>query len=153
VHYTVATPDLADRVALYLAADVMLATPLREGATVAALEYVAAARSDAALVLSEFSGTAAVLPHAYVVNPYDDDAVRMGVGRAIAAGHDERADRMRHMRSYTDAYDNHCWAERLVSAVRSSRPHQAAALDPVGSTSKRTLRSRRRFSVHSGDGP
>jgi trehalose 6-phosphate synthase len=68
--------DRREVVALYLAADVLMATPLSEGTTVAAKEYLAT-RADGTgrVVLSEFSGTAAELPEAMLVNPHDLDAM------------------------------------------------------------------------------
>ena len=59
VHYLHQTYPLEEMVALYLAADVMLVTPLRDGMNLVAKEYVAC-RSDenGALVLSEFTGAA-----------------------------------------------------------------------------------------------
>src|SRR5699024_10261358 len=53
-------PDpVEEMVALYLAADVMLVTALRDGMNLVAKEYVAARKSgDGVLVLSEFTGAA-----------------------------------------------------------------------------------------------
>jgi len=61
VHYLYQSVELDELVALYLAADVMLVTPLRDGMNLVAKEYVAS-RVDAsgALVLSEFTGAAPV---------------------------------------------------------------------------------------------
>ena len=55
----------------------MLVTPLRDGMNLVAKEYVAC-RSDlgGALVLSEFTGAAAELRQAYLVNPHDLEGVR-----------------------------------------------------------------------------
>jgi hypothetical protein len=58
--------------AYYLAADVALVTPLRDGMNLVAKEYVAAqAGSDGVLVLSEFAGAAHELIEAVQVNPYE----------------------------------------------------------------------------------
>ena len=58
--------------ALYLAADVMVVTPLRDGMNLVAKEYVAC-RADlkGSLLLSEFAGAASELHRAFMVNPYD----------------------------------------------------------------------------------
>jgi trehalose 6-phosphate synthase len=68
--------DRSEVVALYLAADVLVATPFSEGTTLSAKEFLAT-RADGTgrVVLSEFSGTAADLPEATMVNPHDIDAV------------------------------------------------------------------------------
>jgi trehalose 6-phosphate synthase len=124
LHYLISRPDLAERVVLYLAADVLLATPLREGSTTCALEFAACAREDAALVLSEFSGTADVLPTAFVVNPHDDEAVKAALLASLMVPIGDRAERMRRMREYVMSYDNYDWAHGFLSALRTvSAPH------------------------------
>jgi len=119
VHYVRDSPDLYERVALYLAADVLVATPLREGATLPALEFVAVGARDSSLVLSEFSGTAVVLPEAFLVNPYDEDRLRRSLLAAITAGPTERERRMSAMRAYVHSYDTHAWARLFLLALHA----------------------------------
>jgi trehalose 6-phosphate synthase len=84
VHYVRHGVDQDELVALYTAADVMLALPLRQGMTLAAKEFVAARLNDTGrLVLSEFTGAVADLPEAVVVNPHDIEAVKNGICRAV----------------------------------------------------------------------
>lgn len=126
VHYIVDTPNLAERVAYYRTADVLLATPLREGATTTALEFVAAAHEDAALVLSELSGTASVLPDAYLVNPHDPDQVQAGLTAALSSA-GQREVRMSRMRSYVTNYHTYTWAEAFLRTLRATpRPVEPA---------------------------
>ena len=89
IHYVHRELSLPALVALYLAADVMLALPLQDGMNLAAKEYLAARTDDTGrLVLSEFSGAATDLPEADLVNPYDIDAVKTAVIAATqTAGH------------------------------------------------------------------
>jgi trehalose 6-phosphate synthase len=151
VHYLVATPDLAERVALYLAADVFLATPLREASTTCALEFAVCARDDAALVLSEFSGTAAVLPSAYVVNPHDDLAVSAGLMASLNAPAGEPTERMRRMREYVMNYDNYSWARSFLSALRTvpARPvDRGPGMQWIPSSPHRSRRRRQRLNLH-----
>src|SRR6202012_1743753 len=72
VHYLHRPVPREELIAFYVAADVMLVTPLRDGMNLVAKEYVAC-RSDlgGALVLSEFTGASAELRQAYLVNPHD----------------------------------------------------------------------------------
>src|SRR5215218_4220915 len=66
-----------EMVALYLAADVMLVTPLRDGMNLVAKEYVACrVDEDGALILSEFAGAARELDEAILVNPHDLDGIK-----------------------------------------------------------------------------
>ena len=70
---------------MYLAADVMLVTPLRDGMNLVAKEFVASrVDDDGVLVLSEFAGAAAELGDALLVNPYDIDGTAAAIGRALA---------------------------------------------------------------------
>ena len=71
-------------VAFFVASDVMLVTPLRDGMNLVAKEYVAC-RSDlgGALVLSEFTGAAAELKQAYLVNPHDTEGVKDAIEAAL----------------------------------------------------------------------
>ena len=86
VHYMHREMCLPGLVALYLAADVMLAPPLQDGMNLAAKEYLAARADDTGrLVLSEFSGTAVELPEADLVDPYDIDAVKAALIAATEA--------------------------------------------------------------------
>lgn len=76
VHYLHREGDLRDAVALYLAADVLLALPLHDGVTLPVEEYLAARpNGDGRVVLSEFSSTSPNTTGVDVVNPYDIDAV------------------------------------------------------------------------------
>lgn len=143
VHSVRANPDLAERVALYLAADVLLATPLREGATATALEFVAAARDDAAVVLSEFSGSAAMLPTAYLVNPNDIDALSSGLRAALTATTAERAQRLRPMRQYVVDYDTYCWARNFLAALRAAPARPAGRIDAISLRTRRPLQGQR----------
>src|SRR5262249_36736675 len=82
--------------AYYVSADVALVTPLRDGMNLVAKEYVAChADGDGALVLSEFAGAAADLREAFLVNPYDPDAIEREIGIALILPAEERAGPMR----------------------------------------------------------
>ncbi|MEV0132539.1 trehalose-6-phosphate synthase [Dactylosporangium sp. NPDC050688] len=109
-------------VAFYLAADVMLATPLRAGMNVTAKEYVAC-RTDntGTLVLSEGSGTAAGFPEAITVNPYDVDALKAAILSAIEpANPGRRRVEMRAMRRRLHEHDVHRWAAEYLHALSNT---------------------------------
>ena len=84
VHYLHRPVPRDELIAFFVAADVMLVTPLRDGMNLVAKEYVAC-RSDlgGALVLSEFTGAAAELRQAYLVNPHDLDGVKDAIEAAL----------------------------------------------------------------------
>jgi len=133
VHYVHRELDRAERVALYLAADVMLATPLRGGMTLSAKEFVAARPDDSGhLVLSEFTGAAADLPEAIIVNPYDREGLKQAMLSAVAEEHGVKA--MQAMRERMHGEDAERWAGSFLAVLGSCAASQtlSAAARPGG---------------------
>src|SRR5206468_10563338 len=98
VHYLHQSYSRSELVALYCAADVMVVTPLRDGMNLVAKEYVAARTDNSgALVLSEFTGAAAELPEAFLVNPHDVDGLKGAFVAALEMPQADRSERMRRM--------------------------------------------------------
>jgi trehalose 6-phosphate synthase len=121
VHYIHQTMARDELVALYLAADVMAVTPLRDGMNLVAKEYVAArVDGDGALVLSEFAGSADELTEAYQVNPFDVLGMADALHRAAFADPAERAARMAAMRGQVTANDGGRWGRRFLTALRAT---------------------------------
>ena len=74
-----------EMVALFLAADVMLVTALRDGMNLVAKEYVAARVDNrGVLMLSEFAGAADELGQRVRVNPHDIEGLKDAMMRAVA---------------------------------------------------------------------
>ncbi|MGH3697731.1 MAG: alpha,alpha-trehalose-phosphate synthase (UDP-forming) [Pseudonocardiaceae bacterium] len=118
VHYLHQSIPRDELVAFYVAADVMLVTPVRDGMNLVAKEFVAC-RPDlnGALVLSEFAGAAAELTTAFQVNPHDLDGIKNAIERAITVDPDERHRRMRTMRRQVMTHDVHRWARSFLDAL------------------------------------
>jgi trehalose 6-phosphate synthase len=118
VHYLHRTFPREEMAALYLAADVMLVTPLRDGMNLVAKEYVAC-RNDltGALVLSEFTGAADELRHAFLINPWDIDGTKATIMRALEVAPSEAARRMRALRRRVTEFDVHHWASAFLGAL------------------------------------
>ena len=107
-----------EMVALYLAADVMLVTALRDGMNLVAKEYVASRfDDDGVLVLSEFAGASDELTRAVLINPHDIDGLKSGIMRAIEMPQNERASRMRHMRKRVFENDVAKWSSGFLRAL------------------------------------
>ncbi|OBH10183.1 trehalose-6-phosphate synthase [Mycobacterium sp. E3247] len=126
VHYLHRPVPRNELIAFFVAADVMLVTPLRDGMNLVAKEYVAC-RSDlgGALVLSEFTGAADELRQAYLVNPHDLDGVKDAIEAALNQPVEEGRRRMRSMRRQVLAHDVDRWARSFLDALAESRPHDA----------------------------
>ena len=118
VHYLHHSYPREELVALYLAADVLLVTALRDGMNLVAKEYVAS-RHDGrgALVLSEFAGASIELPQAFLVNPHDIDGLKAAIMQAAQVSPEEAGRRLRAMRRRVFEYDVTRWATTFLDAV------------------------------------
>jgi trehalose 6-phosphate synthase len=124
IHYLHQTYPADEMAAMYLAADVMLVTSLRDGMNLVAKEYVACRGDDTgALVLSEFTGAADELSGAFLVNPHDIEGTKDAILRAATVPPSEARRRMRSMRRRVREYDVSHWAASFLGALqRASEP-------------------------------
>jgi alpha,alpha-trehalose-phosphate synthase [UDP-forming] len=121
VHYLHQSYPREEMAALYLAADVMLVTPLRDGMNLVAKEYVACRYDgDGALVLSEFTGAADELTTAFLVNPHDIDDLKDAIVRATRISPAEARRRMRSMRRQVREHDVAHWAASFLDALKQT---------------------------------
>jgi trehalose 6-phosphate synthase len=122
VHYIHRPLPRDELIAFFVAADVMLVTPLRDGMNLVAKEYVAC-RSDlgGALVLSEFTGAAAELRQAYLTNPHHLDGVKDSIEAALTQSPEEGRRRMRALRRQVLAHDVDRWARSFLDALADTR--------------------------------
>ncbi|MCK8673839.1 trehalose-6-phosphate synthase [Rhodococcus sp. HM1] len=121
VHYLYQPVDREELIALFVAADLMLVTPLRDGMNLVAKEYAAChADGTGALVLSEFTGAAHELHQAYLVNPHDLDMVGDTIVEALGADPAERKERMVALHEQVVENDVHRWAARFLDALKRS---------------------------------
>src|SRR6201988_559870 len=123
VHYLHRPVPRDELIAFFVASDVMLVTPLRDGMNLVAKEYVAS-RSDlgGALVLSEFTGAAAELRQAYLVNPHDTEGVKDAIEAALNQTDEEGRRRMRALRRQVLAHDVDRWARSFLDALAEAHP-------------------------------
>ena len=126
VQYLRRSLPLEELVAHYLAADVMLVTPFRDGMNLVAKEYCASRLDDSGvLVLSEFCGAAVELERAVLVNPHDIDGMAAAIEWAITMPLVERVRRMRSLRQRIRRRTVFDWASEFVSAVEQAAPEAA----------------------------
>jgi trehalose 6-phosphate synthase len=118
LHYLHQSLPREELTAFYLAADVMLVTPLRDGMNLVAKEYIACRHDDAGvLVLSEFTGAARELTSALLVNPHDIDGVKAAVARALEMPPAEARRRMKTLRRHVKRHDVKKWAQDFLDAL------------------------------------
>ena len=118
VHYLHQSYPRDEMAALYLAADVMLVTSLRDGMNLVAKEYVACRYDESgALVLSEFTGAADELNGAFLVNPHDIEGLKDAIVRAATISPADARRRMRLMRRRVREYDVAHWAASFLGTL------------------------------------
>jgi trehalose 6-phosphate synthase len=119
IHYLHHSYPPEEMAALYLAADVMLVTSLRDGMNLVAKEYIAA-RSDlgGVLVLSEFTGAADELaPGPLLCNPHDIDGMKDIIARAAEMSAGEKRRRMRNLRRKVMSDDVAKWSKSFLGVL------------------------------------
>lgn len=156
IHYLHHSYPPEEMAALYLAADVMLVTALRDGMNLVAKEYIAA-RSDerGVLVLSEFTGAADELsPGPLLVNPHDIDGMKDIIAAAAAMDPKEQRRRMRRLRRKIMTDDVAKWSESFLSVLSAVQPPVSAesrgTADADGAGSPGTLADSVRAFTQSG---
>jgi len=122
LHHSYPPEEMA---ALYLAADVMLVTALRDGMNLVAKEYVAA-RWDmrGVLVLSEFTGAADELAGSVFVNPHDIDGMKDRIVSAVEMDYREQRKRMRRLRRRVMADDVQKWSQSFLAVLSAVPQHR-----------------------------
>ncbi|MBX3312486.1 MAG: bifunctional alpha,alpha-trehalose-phosphate synthase (UDP-forming)/trehalose-phosphatase [Microbacteriaceae bacterium] len=107
--------------ALYVAADVLLVTALRDGMNLVAKEYIASrGDSTGVLILSEFTGSADELRQALLVNPHDIEGLKAAIVRAVHMPNSEQQRRMTALRKVVSENDVSNWASNFLRAVTTA---------------------------------
>ncbi|MFQ5587131.1 MAG: trehalose-6-phosphate synthase [Thermodesulfobacteriota bacterium] len=105
-------------VTYYSAADTALVTPLRDGMNLVAEEYVASRmREDGCLILSEFTGAAAILTDAVVVNPYATEDLADAIHECLSMGGAEKRGRMQRLRRAVRERDVYRWCRSFLEKL------------------------------------
>lgn len=121
-----------EMVALYLAADVLLVTALRDGMNLVAKEYVASRfDEDGVLILSEFAGASDELKRALLVNPHDIDGMKESILQAIAMPKSERRARMRSLRKRVLEHDVARWSTHFLDTLAQTRVKRFDRIAPT----------------------
>lgn len=123
---------LREMISLYLAADVLLVTALRDGMNLVAKEYVAAHQDGrGVLVLSEFTGAADQLTQSVLVNPHDIDGMKVKIMEAVNMDEAEQAKRMKRMNHHLKEFDVAGWSDRFLSELAEINSKSAPAKENV----------------------
>ncbi|MBD8079088.1 alpha,alpha-trehalose-phosphate synthase (UDP-forming) [Cellulosimicrobium arenosum] len=137
IHYLHHSYPPEEMAAMYLAADVMLVTSLRDGMNLVAKEYVAARSDDrGVLVLSEFTGAAdEMAAGALLVNPHDIDGMKDMIVAAAHMDTREQRKRMRRLRRRVLADDVARWSESFLGVLTAMPSRVPRSTGPARSAS------------------
>ena len=109
---------MEDVAAYYLASDVALITPLRDGMNLVAKEYVASRVEDGgSLILSEFTGAAATLTDSILVNPYNIEGLADAIRLSLSMPETEKRSRMRQLRRTVMEKDIYWWCASFLKSL------------------------------------
>lgn len=110
---------------LYVAADVALVTPLRDGMNLVSKEYVASkTTAPGVLVLSEMAGAARELKQALLVNPNDEEALAGAIYQALIMPVREQVKRMKAMQRLVAQHTVHHWAAQFLQSLEEIKSLQ-----------------------------
>ena len=110
---------------LFVASDVALVTPLRDGMNLIAKEYVAS-RPDrrGVLILSEMAGASRELGEALIINPNDQSEIVEALNIALEMPEEEQARRNQVMQNRVERYDVVRWGQDFMDELQSVKEQQ-----------------------------
>lgn len=131
IHYQYRALDRIQLLAHYRACEIALITPLRDGMNLVAKEYCASSiDGNGVLILSQFAGAADQLRNgSIIVNPYDREKTADAIYAAYTMDADERARRMKSLRSHIKRNDVHRWLHWVMSFANGHETLNPAVYD------------------------
>jgi trehalose 6-phosphate synthase len=118
VHLIEGNLDFRELVPYYRMADLCTVTSLHDGMNLVAKEYLAASPDlDGALVLSPFTGAARELERAWIVSPYDREALADAYDAALSEPVEARRERMSALRETVLRRNIFDWTLEVLDAI------------------------------------
>jgi len=122
VVYRAQNLERAEMLALFVAADVMVVSSLRDGMNLVAKEFVACRNDDSGvLILSPFTGAADRMVDALLADPTCRPDLEAAMVAAMAMTPAEHKKRMAALRSEVRTHDVAWWADQILSDLASLR--------------------------------
>lgn len=113
-----------EMLALFVAADVMVVSSLRDGMNLVAKEFVACKTDETGvLVLSIHTGAADQMPEAVLVDPLDGTALSTALLQAAGMDRSEASRRMAALRSHGATWDVARWSREFLADLASVSSH------------------------------
>lgn len=110
---------------MFIAADVALVTPLRDGMNLVAKEYVAVKqKSPGVLILSEMAGAIDEMPEALRINPNNIDSIVAALHVALRMSKREQLERLALIQRRLSRYTVQKWASDFMEQLESTKLQQ-----------------------------
>lgn len=104
---------------LYLASDIALLTPIRDGMNLVAKEYLASKPDNkGVLILSEMAGSAKEMSEALIINPNNTSEIADAIHQAITMTEEEQLQRNKTLKERLKRYDIDKWANDFLSSLK-----------------------------------
>lgn len=110
---------------LYVAANIGLITPLRDGMNLVAKEFVASCKEGGVLILSELTGAASELNEACLVNPTDTEEMADSIASALNMPLEEQKQRIKTMQKRLADYDVVEWVNDFLDQLFKTKKEQS----------------------------
>ncbi|MDA0290266.1 MAG: trehalose-6-phosphate synthase [Actinobacteria bacterium] len=122
--YTAQNLERAEMLALFVAADVMVVSSLRDGMNLVAKEFVACRNDDSGvLILSPFTGAADRMVDALIADPTQQSELEAAMVLAMGMTPEEQNKRMAALREEVRIHDVAWWADQIIGDLASLRSH------------------------------
>lgn len=132
ITYQAKVMPLEELIPKFIAADVALVTPLRDGMNIVAKEYVAVKQNiPGVLILSEMAGAVDEMPEAIRINPNDIDAIVCGIKEALKMPKKEQLEKIRSMQRRLSRYTVQRWAHDFMEQMDASKQTQSRRSDKM----------------------
>lgn len=140
VDYYYRSFPLEELCGMYLASDVMMVTPLRDGMNLISKEYLAVHANEAGvLILSEMAGSAYELSDAIIINPFNQTEYVDAIEKALTMPESEQKKRNSVMQKRLEQYTSKQWAmsfmETLTKGLSQQDTTKTLVLDKTLKTS------------------
>ncbi|MCG9792813.1 bifunctional alpha,alpha-trehalose-phosphate synthase (UDP-forming)/trehalose-phosphatase [Flavobacterium algicola] len=107
---------------LYVASDVAMVTPVRDGMNLVAKEYIATRTKDTGvLILSEMAGAAKEMHEALIVNPNNFDQIADSLKEALEMPALEQKTRLDALQKRISRYDVERWAGEFLKSLKAAK--------------------------------
>ena len=119
--------SIKERLAFWLAADVLLLTSIREGLNLMPMEFIYARKDEenaGVIVASEFSTCSTLLNGALKVNPFNVQLVTDQIGKALSMDLTERRNRRMRDIDFVSTHPSGKWTENILRDIAMFNQNQ-----------------------------